>query len=314
MAKTRQQNNLFNAYLVHHLRVFIASLGHLSRAPMATLMTSAVIAIALALPSGMFVVIENAGVLSHGWDGSTQISLYLRKTASERQTQSLLDRLRLHPDINAVSLIDKDAGLKMFSETSGFGDALNYLDDNPLPAVLVVQPHIDASRPQAVSTLVKTLADEPLVEIAKLDMEWVKRLYTLLEVAERAVWIVGGLLALAVLLIIGNTIRLDIENRRAEIEVSKLIGASNAFIRRPFLYTGLWYGLLGGILAWLLTMVSLGLLDEPIQRLAGLYQSDFQLSGLSGHHVLNLVAVSCILGLAGSWLAVGRHLSQIEPS
>jgi cell division transport system permease protein len=314
MQKAAHTNSLFIAYLVHHLRVFVASLGHLSRAPVATLMTSAVIAIALALPTGMFVVIENVGVLSHSWDGSTQISLYLHKAVSTQQAQGLADRLKLHRDINAVSMVDKEDGLKQFTALSGFGDALKYLDENPLPTVLIVQPHIDASRPEAVNALVQELQDERLVDMAQLDMEWVKRLYTLLELAQRAVWIIGGLLALAVLLIIGNTIRLDIENRRAEIEVSKLIGASNAFIRRPFLYTGLWYGLLGGIFAWILTTVSLSLLDDPIHRLSGLYQSSFQLSGMSFSQVLNLVALSCLLGLAGSWLAVGRHLSAIEPS
>jgi cell division transport system permease protein len=314
MAPTSPQNSLFTAYLVHHLRVFIASLGHLSRAPVATLMTSAVIAIALALPSGMFVVIENLGGLSHSWDGSTQISLYLKKSVSTEQAQSLADRLRLHHDIDAIKLIDKAEGLKQFTASSGFGDALKYLDENPLPSVLIVQPHIDTAQPEKIGKLLRELQAEKQVDVAQLDMEWVKRLYTLLELAQRAVWIIASLLALAVLLIIGNTIRLDIENRRAEIEVSKLIGASNAFIRRPFLYTGLWYGLLGGILAWLLTSASLGLLDGPVERLSGLYGSSFSLSGLSFSHVLNLIALSCMLGLLGSWLAVGRHLSEIEPS
>jgi cell division transport system permease protein len=314
MAPTTPQNSQLTAYLAHHLRVFIASLGHLSRAPMATLMTSAVIAIALALPSGMFVVLENAGGLSHSWDGSTQISLYLKKSVDKEQAQSMADRLRLHHDIDTVTLITKADGLKQFTAASGFGDALKYLDENPLPNVLIVQPHIDPTRPDTVNKLLDELQAEPKVDMAQLDMLWVKRLYTLLELAQRAVWIIGGLLALAVLLIIGNTIRLDIENRRAEIEVSKLIGASNAFIRRPFLYTGLWYGLLGGVLAWLLTSASLWLLDGPVERLSGLYDSSFSLSGLSFSHVLNLIAMSCVLGLLGSWLAVGRHLSAIEPS
>lgn len=308
------QNSLFTAYLVHHLRVFIASLGHLSRAPVATLMTSAVIAIALALPSGMIVVIGNLGGLSQSWDGSTQISLYLKQSVSSQQAQSLADRLRLHRDINAIKLIDKAEGLKQFSAASGFGDALKYLDGNPLPSVLIIQPQINPDKPENLQKLLQELQADKQVDLAQLDMEWVKRLYTLLELAQRAVWIVGGLLALAVLLIIGNTIRLDIENRRAEIEVAKLIGASNAFVRRPFLYTGLWYGLLGGILAWLLTAVALSLLDDPVARLSGLYDSSFSLSGLSFSQVLNLIALSCILGLLGSWLAVGRHLSKIEPS
>ena len=180
--------------------------------------------------------------------------------------------------------------------------------------VLKIQPLVDPDRPDRVSKLVDELQKENKVELAQLDMLWVQRLYTLIQVAERGIWIIGGLLSLAVLLVIGNTIRLDIQNRREEIEVSKLIGASNAFIRRPFLYTGLWYGLAGGVLAWVLTSLSLGLLDGPLHRLTSLYQSDFRLSGLNEQNILFLLGVSCLLGLAGSWLAVGRHLSQIEPS
>ncbi len=314
MADSRHQNNQITSYLLHHLMVFVSSLGHLSRNPMASMMTSAVIAIALALPAGLYVALDNLGELSHSWDGSTQISLYLQPRTEPDQAQGLADKLRLHRDINKVEIIDKSVGLEQFKQESGFGDALKYLDENPLPTVIVIQPHFDVHNSAAIDALVSELQAHPLVELAQLDMQWVKRLYSLLALAQRAIWIIGGLLALAVLLIVGNTIRLDIENRRAEIEVSKLIGASNAFIRRPFLYTGMWYGLLGGLLAWLLTAISLHLLQAPIQQLSGLYQSSFSLSGLSASNVLALLGFSCGLGLAGSWLAVGRHLSAIEPT
>ena len=308
------KNTLLVAYLIHHLRVFIGSLGYLVRQPMATLMTSAVIAIALALPTGLYVTLQNASTLSAGWDGSTQISLFLKPDVSEEQAAQLAGRLRLNTQIKHVEVIGKQQGLEQFQQLSGFGDALSFLDENPLPVVLVVQPGVDPDHPDRVSHLLEELQRDSAVELAQLDMLWVKRLYTLIEVAKRGIWIIGGLLSLAVLLVIGNTIRLDIQNRREEIEVSKLIGASNAFIRRPFLYTGLWYGLGGGLLAWLLTSVSLELLDTPLHRLASLYHSTFRLSGLNEQNILFLIGVSCLLGLAGSWLAVGRHLSAIEPS
>jgi cell division transport system permease protein len=308
------KNALLVAYLIHHLRVFLASLGYLVRQPLATLMTSAVIAIALALPTGLYVTLQNAGTLSAGWDGSTQISLFLKPDVDEEQAGQLADRLRQHAQIEHVDIISKQQGLEQFQQLSGFGDALRFLDDNPLPVVLVIQPRVDPERPDRVSQLLNELQGEDKVELAQLDMLWVKRLYTLIEVAERGVWIIGSLLGLAVLLVIGNTIRLDIQNRREEIEVSKLIGASNAFIRRPFLYTGLWYGLGGGLLAWLLTAVSLALLDTPLHRLTSLYHSSFRLAGLNEQNILFLIGISCLLGLAGSWLAVGRHLSDIEPS
>lgn len=308
------RNSKMVSWALHHLQMFIASLGYLTRQPVSTLMTSAVIAIALALPAGLYIGLENAGQLSAGWDGSTQISLFMKEKTSLKQTEKLASKLRKQADIEKVVVIDRDLGLKQFQKVSGFGDAIEFLDENPLPHVITVQPVVDPSRPDKVLNIVKQLQAEKTVELAQLDMQWVKRLYTLLELAQRGVWIIGSLLAVAVLLIIGNTIRLDIQNRREAIEVSKLIGASNAFIRRPFLYTGLWYGLSGGLLAWLLIALSLGFLEEPVQRLATLYHSTYSLSGLGGDDILALIGISCALGLGGSWLAVGRHLSEIEPS
>jgi cell division transport system permease protein len=302
------------SYLMHHLQMFIASLGFLSRQPFSTLMTSAVIAIALALPAGLYIGLDNASQLSAGWDGTTQISLFLKDKVSLEQAEKLAKKLRQDIEIEKVSIIDREQGLNQFMKISGFGDAIKFLDENPLPHVITVQPLVDQQRPDQVIHLVDALQEEPLVELAQLDMQWVKRLYTLLDVAQRGVWIIGSLLGLAVLLIVGNTIRLDIQNRREAIEVSKLIGASDAFIRRPFLYTGLWYGLSGGLLAWLLIAVSLGIMEDPIQKLAALYHSSYEISGFSSVNITALVVISCLLGLGGSWLAVGRHLSEIEPS
>jgi len=309
-----KQNSRVVSYLMHHLQMFITSLGYLSHQPFSTMMTSAVIAIALALPAGLYIALDNASQLSAGWDGTTQISLFLKDKVTIKQAEKLAKKLRQDIEIEKVSIIDRDQGLKQFQQISGFGDAIKFLDENPLPHVITVQPLVDQQRPDQVIHLVDALQEEKLVELAQLDMQWVKRLYTLLEVAQRGVWIIGSLLGLAVLLIVGNTIRLDIQNRRESIEVSKLIGASNAFIRRPFLYTGLWYGLSGGLLAWMLIAVSLGIMEDPIQKLAALYHSSYQISGFSTGNIAALIIISCILGLGGSWLAVGRHLSEIEPS
>lgn len=316
-AKSRKgpkQNSRMASYLMHHLQMFITSLGFLSRQPFSTLMTSAVIAIALALPAGLYIALDNASQLSADWDGTTQISLFLKDKVSIEQAEKLAKKLRQDIEIEKVSIIDRDQGLKQFMQISGFGDAIKFLDENPLPHVITVQPLVDQQRPDQVIHLVDALQEEPLVELAQLDMQWVKRLYTLLDVAQRGVWIIASLLGLAVLLIVGNTIRLDIQNRREAIEVSKLIGASNAFIRRPFLYTGLWYGLSGGLLAWVLIAVSLGIMEDPIQKLAALYHSSYEISGFSSVNITALIVISCLLGLGGSWLAVGRHLSEIEPS
>ncbi len=314
MRNRAPRKNRLSAYFSNHLRVSLASLGRLYAQPIATLMTAAVIAIALALPVGLYIALDNVGQLSSDWDSSTQISLFLHTHVKKRDAQKLMQRLEKHKNIKKIEFIDKEKGLQQFRETSGFGDALKYLDSNPLPIVLVVHPKINNNQPDRTTALVEELGKNKLVELAQLDVQWVKRLYTFLEIANRSILVISSMLAIAVLLIIGNTIRLDIQNRREEIEVSKLIGASDAFIRRPFLYTGIWYGAIGGTLAWIITQISLFLMENPIHKLALLYHSDFRLSGLGAVNTLLLLLFSCLLGLVGSWIAVSRHLKEIEPS
>ena len=314
MRNRAPRKNRLSSYFSNHLRVSLASLGRLYVQPTATLMTAAVIAIALALPVGLYIALDNVGRLSSDWGGSTQISLFLHTHVKKHDAQKLMQRLEKHKNIKKIEFIDKEKGLEQFRETSGFGDALKYLDSNPLPIVLVVYPKINNNQPDRTTALVKELGKNKQVELAQLDVQWVKRLYTFLEIANRSILVISSMLAIAVLLIIGNTIRLDIQNRREEIEVSKLIGASDAFIRRPFLYTGIWYGAIGGTLAWIITQISLLLMENPIHKLALLYHSDFRLSGLGAGNTLLLILLSCLLGLVGSWIAVSRHLKDIEPT
>lgn len=314
MRNSPHKNSQLKSYFAHHLRVSLASLGRLYAQPVSTFMTAAVIAIALALPVGLYIALDNVGQLSNGWDNSTKISLFLRTDVKDKAAKQLMQRLEKHKDIKKIEYIDKEQGLKQFKEISGFGDALKHLDNNPLPIVLVVQPEIETDQASKTTQLVKELGKNKLIELAQLDVQWVKRLYTFLEIANRGIWVISSMLAFAVLLIVGNTIRLDIQNRRAEIEVSKLIGASDAFIRRPFLYTGIWYGIIGSLLAWIITLISLLLMEKPISKLALLYQSDFHLSGLGIGNTLLLILISSLLGLIGSWIAVSKHLKEIEPS
>ena len=301
-------------YLLRHLQVFFYSLGVLSRSPFATLMTAAVIGIALALPSGLHVVLKNAQQLSGGWDGAAQISLFLKRSVTDAEAERLAQQIQKLPQVVEVSYISRREALEEFQRLSGFGDALQALQDNPLPSVLVIRPAANINSPEATETLLQTLGTYPPVELAQLDMQWVKRLYVIMELVRRGVVVLAILLAVAVLLVVGNTIRLAIQNRRKEIVVMKLIGGTDAFIRRPFLYTGFWYGLFGGLIAWVLVSFSLSILSTPVERLASLYQSQFELSGLDLASTSLLLGISILLGLAGSWLAVGRHLRDIEPS
>lgn len=319
-APTRDSNfrrgplTALRVYVSRHLQVFFYSLGVLSRSPFATLMTTAVIGIALALPSGLHVVLKNAQQLSGGWDGAAQISLFLKRAVPDDEANRLARQIQKLPEVANVSYISRREALQEFQRLSGFGDALEALKDNPLPSVLVIRPTPAASTPAATEKLLQRLQGYPPVDIAQLDMQWVKRLYVIMELVRRGVVVLAALLALAVLLVVGNTIRLAIQNRRDEIVVMKLIGGTDAFIRRPFLYTGFWYGLFGGVIAWLLVSLSLTILSDPVERLTGLYQSQFELTGLDAATTGMLIGSSILLGLAGSWLAVGRHLRDIEPT
>jgi cell division transport system permease protein len=301
-------------YLLRHAQTFFYALGQLTRAPFSTLMTTAVIAIALAMPAGLHVLLKNLqGVLS-GWDSAAQISLFLERETGEPAALALAERLRTHPDIVNVEYISARQAMEEFRRLSGFGDALDALEENPLPPVLVVQPALGQQDPAALQMLVERLREEATVDLAQLDMEWVERLYGLLEIGRRGVMILATLLAVAVMLVVGNTIRLMIQNRRDEIVIIKLIGGTDAFIRRPFLYTGFWYGILGGLLAFIMVESSLLALAGPVNNLAGLYNSTFRLGGMDPATTGALLGGALLLGLVGSWLAVGRHLRAIEPS
>lgn len=303
----------FQSYFINHLRVFLSSLGRLYQFPGPSAMTIAVIAIALALPAGFYVMLQNAQQLSGGWDGAAKLSLYLKTSVPEDRASALADRLSTHAQIDSLRFISRAQSLEEFRARSEFAEALDTLDINPLPAVISITPIIDETQPQRLSALKQELSELPEVDIAQLDMQWVKRLIGIMNIIQRGLLVLASMLGLAVVLVIGNTIRLDIQNRAREIRVQKLIGATNSFIRRPFLYTGFWYGFLGGILAWVLVSIGLHLLSGPAQHLALSYQSEFKLSNLSFFAGLVMIFTSVALGYVGSWLAVGRHLKHIEP-
>jgi len=297
-----------------HAQALIATLGQLSRRPFSTSMTVAVIGIALALPAGLYVLLNNAERMISGWEGGNQISLFLKTGVNESRAQQLAEALRRQPGIASIDYISRDNALDEFRRLSGFGDALDALNDNPLPSVLVVHLKKDMTDPALIEQLLGKLRNRPEVDIAQLDMQWVKRLFALMAMVQRGVLVLASLLGLAVLLVVGNTIRLAIQSRRDEIVITKLIGATDAFIRRPFLYSGAWYGLGGGILALLLVQFSLYVLQQPVHNLALLYNSSFALYGLDIVTAAVLLGSGALLGLFGSWLAVGRHLKDIEPN
>ncbi len=309
----RAKEHFIKAYLFNHLRSLLFSLGKLYRAPLAHLTTITVIGIALALPTALYALLINAQELSKDWDSPTSISLYLKKSVSDNDAQKLAQQLEKREEVVSVRFISSREALKQFRQYPGFGEAIDSLKENPLPSVLVLYIAQRAETEPHLSLFAQQLKELKKVDQMQLDLEWVKRLRAIIAIMHRAVWLIAALLAIAVLLIIGNTIRLDIQTRRAEIEVVKLIGATHNFVQRPFLYGGIWYGLFGGIIALFLVEGGLLLLQNPVHQLTELYGSQYQLIRLSGVNILNLIILSTCLGLTGSWLAVRRHLHSVEP-
>lgn len=305
---------LLRSYFIRHIQVFFYSLGQLSRAPISTLMTCMVIGIALALPAGLYTLLKNAQQLSGDWESTAQVSVFLKKKVRAEQALKLKKDIQRWPNVISVHYISREQALKEFQALSGFGDALKALESNPLPSVLIVKPKLSSSNnEQTTQQLLNKLRNLKQTDKAQLDMKWVRRLYAIMNIVERGVLMLGLLLALAVLLVVGNTIRLAIQNRRKEIVVMKLIGGTDAFIRRPFLYTGFWYGLFGGIISWLLVSFTMLSISNPIEKLTTLYQNQFELNHMSLLTTFTLLMLSIFLGLVGSWFAVGRHLRDIEP-
>ena len=300
-------------WLERHVQTFVGSLGRLWQHPFSTLLTVLVIGIALALPACLHVLVQNVRAASGGWSNALDISVYMKPAATLEQAQQAAERVRKRRDVEDVKLVEADDALEEFRRGSGFGEALDALKDNPLPHALVVRPAAEFREASQVEGLTEELRKIDHVDLVQLDTAWVSRFNAILDVVRRIVLLAAGLFALGILVIVGNTIRLDIENRRDEIEVTKLVGGSDAFVRRPFLYSGVWYGLGGALIAWLIVIVVISVLGQPVQRIAGLYGSTFELNGLGLEGTGVLLLGGVVLGWLGSFIAATRELRGIEP-
>jgi len=301
------------AWLTRHLQTLVGSLGRLAQAPLANGLTILVIGIALALPAGLHVLVTNVLTVSSDWAGEIDISVYLKQDVPADALERVADRIRQRRDVAQIEMINAEAGLAQFRELSGFGAAIDALEENPLPHLLIVRPAADFATAPHAASIAADLRLLPEVDLVQLDTEWVSRLHAILDALRRGVLMAGALLGIGVIVIVGNTIRLDIQNRRSEIEVTKLVGGSDAFVRRPFLYGGFWYGLGGGLVAWLIVALLLFVLSGPVGRIAGLYGSSYRLAGLDGQASLVLLGCGVVLGWLGSLIAANRHLREIEP-
>jgi cell division transport system permease protein len=296
-----------------HVQALLGSLGRLARNPFATAMTLLVIGLALALPTALDLFVTNAQAATGNFAQAIDLSVYFKTDVPLAKAQQLASSARARPDVAEVTLIPADKALDEFRAYSGFGAALDALKENPLPHVLHLRPRAESTSPADLETLRRYFAAWPEVDVVQMDSDWVLRFNAILDVLRRLLVMAATLLAAGVLAIIGNTIRLEILNRRAEIEVTKLVGGSNAFVRRPFLYTGVLYGLGGALLAWLIVSIAVAVLGQPVATLAQLYGSQYSLRGPSSDDVLTLLGGGTVLGWLGAWISASRHLRAIEP-
>jgi cell division transport system permease protein len=298
-------------YLGLHRDNLLGAIGRLARQPFASSLTILVIAIALALPAGLRVAVNNADAVSDTWQNAADFTVYLKTDVSADAATRTARAIEGRDDVAGVTVIDRDAALAEFRAQSGFGETLDALDGNPLPHTLVVRPASGiAGDVEALASAIEAL---PETELVQIDTAWVTRLRAMLALTARLVDFATVLLGLAVAIVVGNTIRLEINNRSVEIEVTKLVGGTDGFIRRPFLYLGLCYGLAGALVAEIVIALGLLLLGPPVRAVAALYGSGFSLSGLSLAENGILLLGGAFLGWAGAGLAAARHLRAIEP-
>ncbi|MGH8197701.1 MAG: permease-like cell division protein FtsX [Steroidobacteraceae bacterium] len=296
-----------------HAQALLGSLGRLARQPFATFLTIAVIGIALALPAALYLLVSNMRVATAGLADTVQLSVFLRMSTTEPEAKNSASAIAARSGVEEAVLVSPDEGLAEFRALSGIGDALQALPENPLPWLIKVRPSRTGDTAAAVEELAAELRKTEHVDMVEADTAWVQRLHALQDTLQQLVLLVAIVLAIGVLAVVGNTIRLEINGRRAEIEVTKLVGGSNAFVRRPFLYSGLWQGLGGGLLAAGLVAVGLMALEPYVAQLATAYGAAFRLRGLTIREWPVIVAGGAALGILGAWLAAGYHLRRIEP-
>ncbi|QUJ67350.1 permease-like cell division protein FtsX [Photobacterium sp. GJ3] len=289
------------------------TLTDLWRRPLGNVLTLAVLAFALTLPSCFYLAAKNISIVSAAWQNPTQLTVYLREGTRDSEARQLQESIASWAEVSQAEYISPEQGLDEFREHAGFAQALSLLDENPLPAVLVIKP-IDAWQSTVQATvLAEKLSEQSGVDDVRLDSDWLQRLDAIKQLSVSLAMLMAVLMLLAVFLIVGNTLRLQLQNQKDAVQVMKLVGATNRYILRPFLYTGAWYGLLSSLAALVLTALVCLMLEGAVDKLAALYGSDFHLIGLAWDECLLLIMLSSLLGVLAARLSAGRHLKEIEP-
>jgi len=304
------------SYFVRHVQVMISTLGDMVRSPANTINTVLIVAITLLLPLFLYVAIKSSEGLSDSWQGRPQISVFLQNEVSSNEAELIFQEIQLHPAIELAEFVTPKQALEEFrllSENSSLDEELAFLGENPLPPSIVLMPNKASADSASLSELKEQLNKIAGIDTIRLDLDWTDRFNAILSVVKRIGLLLSTLLAIGLILIVGNTIKLLIYNRRDEIEIAKLVGATNTFVRRPFLYYGALFGLFGSILALIFLLVSASLIDQPLTKLASMYQSQSLMHSLTIYEALVVLAVGPMLGWMAARWSVAQHLWRIRP-
>jgi cell division transport system permease protein len=283
-----------------HAHALFSSLGRLVASPFATIVTVVVLAITISLAGGFYLLVVNLQQLTGSLEDSNQISLFLKEDVSDAHARQFADSIKDKASVQSVKIISKEQGLKEFETYSGFGSAINELEMNPLPIVIQVLPKDTLEDEQVLVALYDELKRAAEVDLAQMDAQWVRRLQSIVAIAKRGATLLGLMLGIAVIFVTGNTIRLEVHNRRDEIVIAKLVGATNTFVQRPFLYSGFWIGLLSGVTAWFVVTIMMLILRQSVEKLSALYNGAFKLLFFSYAETFMLLFISCLLAVLGS--------------
>lgn len=307
-------------YFSRHLQVLFATLGDICRTPMSSFNTIVIIAITLLLPCLLFITVKSAQSLSIGWQGRPQVSIFLQKSISEDEATLIFDEIRLHPAVSIAEFISSQQALGEFRMLSGIKDGnsqfdqeLAFLGENPFPPSIVIMPNDDFIHSNKLEQLKEQLRGIDGIESIRLDLEWTDRFNAILKSVTQISILLSALLALGLILIVGNTIKLLIINRRHEIEIIKLVGGTNAFVRRPFLYYGTLFGLFGSVICLMLLLLASHLVKQPLAELAAAYQTGHILYTPTLYDLMYIVLIGSVLGwLAARWSVI-QHLRNAQP-
>jgi len=301
------------SYFSRHAQVLIATFGTMRRTPVTSFNTVLIVAITLLLPALLYVMIKSALLLSDGWQGRPQVSIFMQTDVGPQQAQLIFSELQLHPAIELAEFVSPQQALEEFKALSGMDKELDFIGQNPLPSSIVIMPSDNNAKSIQLLELKEELSKIEGIESIRLDLDWVDRFNAIVTTASKFSALLSGLLGFALVLIVGNTIKLLIYNRRQEIEVIRLVGGSNAFVRRPFLYYGMLFGLLGALVSLGLLFGSAKLLQHPLAQLSDLYQKQTLIYSLNGIEISTLLLIGAVIGwLAARW-SVSRHLAATKP-